>query len=298
MPRPIPGSSDFSESGEDPYRSFLGVPVIDRGLLQGVLVVQTAEPRDFTPADVQAFAAAGTQLAPVVSEARTIGQFVAPAHRRLSALAQNLWWSWDPDMTSLFRELDPVLWRELDSNPVALLQQMTIEQIEERASELALHSRINYGYRRMLEYLQSRRTWGARHAGVLWARPVAYFSAEFGIHESLPIYSGGLGILAGDHIKSASDLGIPLVGVGLYYDQGYFRQRLDVDGWQHEDYLALDHRQLPIRPALVDGVAGASCPSKHGPGPSWRASGSCRSAGARSCCSTRTSKATSRRTAS
>ncbi len=157
-------------------------------------------------------------------------------------------------MTSLFRELDPVLWRDLDSNPVALLQQMTIEQIEERASELALHSRINYGYRRMLEYLQSRRTWGARHAGVLWARPVAYFSAEFGIHESLPIYSGGLGILAGDHIKSASDLGIPLVGVGLYYDQGYFRQRLDVDGWQHEDYLALDHRQLPIRPALVDGV--------------------------------------------
>jgi starch phosphorylase len=131
---------------------------------------------------------------------------------------------------------------------------MTVEQIEERASELALHSRINYGYRRMLEYLQSRRTWGARHAGVLWARPVAYFSAEFGIHESLPIYSGGLGILAGDHIKSASDLGIPLVGVGLYYDQGYFRQRLDVEGWQHEDYLALDHRQLPIRPALVDGV--------------------------------------------
>jgi starch phosphorylase len=244
----------FSEAGEDPYRSFLGVPVVDRGVLQGVLVVQTAEPRDFTPDDVRAFASAGTQLAPIVSEARTIGQFVAPAHRRLSALAQNLWWSWDPDMTSLFRELDPVLWRDLDSNPVALLQQMTIEQIEERASELALHSRINYGYRRMLEYLQSRRTWGARHAGVLWARPVAYFSAEFGIHESLPIYSGGLGILAGDHIKSASDLGIPLVGVGLYYDQGYFRQRLDVDGWQHEDYLALNHRQLPIRPAIVDGV--------------------------------------------
>ncbi len=254
MPQPIPGSSTFSEAGEDPYRSFLGVPVIDRGVLQGVLVVQTAEPRDFTPDDVSAFAAAGIQLAQIVSDARTLGQFVAPAHRRLSALAQNLWWSWDPDMTSLFRELDPVLWRDLDSNPVALLQQMTIEQIEERASELALHSRINYGYRRMLEYLQSRRTWGARHAGVLWARPVAYFSAEFGLHESLPIYSGGLGILAGDHIKSASDLGIPLVGVGLYYDQGYFRQRLDVDGWQHEDYLALNHRQLPIRPALVDGV--------------------------------------------
>jgi starch phosphorylase len=244
----------FSEAGEDPYRSFLGVPVIDRGVLQGVLVVQTAEPRVFTPDEVASFVTAAAQLSPIVAEARTLGQFVAPAHRRLSALAQNLWWAWDPDVPGLFRELDPALWREVGNNPVALLQQMSVEAIEERASELALHSRINYGYRRLQEYLQSRRTWGAKHAGVLWARPVAYFSAEFGLHESLPIYSGGLGILAGDHIKSASDLGIPLVGVGLYYDQGYFRQRLDGNGWQHEDYLDLDHRQLPIRPAMADGV--------------------------------------------
>ena len=132
---------------------------------------------------------------------------------------------------------------------------------------------------------------------MLWARPVAYFSAEFGIHESLPIYSGGLGILAGDHIKSASDLGIPLVGVGLYYDQGYFRQRLDVDGWQHEDYLAVDHRQLPIRPALVDGVP-VIVSVETRTGTIWRASGNCRSAATRCCCSIRTSKATSRRTAS
>ena len=137
---------------------------------------------------------------------------------------------------------------------MALLQQIPIDKIEERASELALHSRINYAYRRMHEYLQSRHTWGARHAGVLRARPVAYFSAEFGLHESLPIYSGGLGILAGDHIKSASDLGIPLVGVGLYYDQGYFRQRLDLDGWQHEDYIDVDSRLLPIQPAMSDGA--------------------------------------------
>jgi starch phosphorylase len=244
----------FSEAGEDPYRSFLGVPVIDRGLLQGVLVVQTKDPRVFSTDDVQTFASAAAQLAPIVAEARTQGQFVASAHRRLTTIAQNLWWSWDPDMTTLFRELDPVLWRLLDSNPVALLRQMPIDKLEERASELALHSRINYGYRRMQEYLASKSTWGARHAGVLWARPVAYFSAEFGIHESLPIYSGGLGILAGDHIKSASDLGLPLVAVGLYYDQGYFRQRLDVNGWQHEDYITLDHRELPIRPALSGGV--------------------------------------------
>ncbi|PYR53204.1 MAG: alpha-glucan phosphorylase [Acidobacteria bacterium] len=196
---------------------------------------------------------AGAELAPIVAEARTLGQFVAPAHQRLSSLAQNLWWSWDADTTSLFRELDPVLWRSLDNNPVALLQKLPVDQLEERASQLALHSRINYAYRRMQEYQRSRKTWGGRFAGVLWARPVAYFSAEFGLHESLPIYSGGLGILAGDHLKSASDLGVPLVGVGLYYDQGYFRQRLDREGWQHEDYIDVDSALLPMRPALEDG---------------------------------------------
>ena len=168
------------------------------------------------------------------------GNFVAPVHQRLLALAQNLWWSWDEEAVSLFRELDPVRWRECDHNPIQLLQQMPIAQLEARASQLALHGRINYAYRRLQEYLQSKHTWGGENASVLGARPVAYFSAEFGLHESLPIYSGGLGILAGDHLKSASDLGIPLVGIGLYYDQGYFRQRLDVDGWQHEDYLDVD----------------------------------------------------------
>jgi starch phosphorylase len=244
----------FPEAGEDLYRSFLGVPIVERGLLQGVLVVQTIEPRVFSPEDTRLLTMAGGQVASIVTEARALGQFVAPAHQRLLALAQNLWWSWDPDTTSLFRELDPMLWRTLNNNPVAMLQQIPIHQLEERASQLALHSRINYAYRRLQEYLRSRHTWGARHAGVLWARPVAYFSAEFGLHESLPIYSGGLGILAGDHIKSASDLGLPLVGVGLYYDQGYFRQRLDRNGWQCEDYIDVDHRQLPIRPAMSGGV--------------------------------------------
>ena len=104
--------------------------------------------------------------------------------------------------------------------------------------ELVLHSRINYAYRRQREYLEADRTWGARHAGILRPRPVAYFSAEFGLHESIPEYSGGLGVLAGDHIKSASDLDIPLIGIGLFYGQGYFRQRLDRNGWQQEEYLA------------------------------------------------------------
>ena len=127
---------------------------------------------------------------------------------------------------------------------------MPLGEIERRATELVLHSRINYAYRRQQEYLQDDRTWGAGHAGVLRPRPVAYFSAEFGLHESLPIYSGGLGILAGDHIKSASDLDIPLVGVGLFYGQGYFLQRLDENGWQREEYLETDVNQLPMQPAI------------------------------------------------
>jgi starch phosphorylase len=241
----------FKEAGEDPYHSFLGVPLIDRGLLQGVLVVQTVTARAFDPAMVQAINAAGHQLSHVVSLARTQGQFVAPIQERLRRLANNLWWSWDADTTSLFRDLDPGLWRRLGHNPVALLQQLPVSTVDERASQLALHGRINYAYRRLEEYLGSRDTWGERHAGVLRTRPVAYFSAEFGLHESLPIYSGGLGILSGDHIKAASDLGIPLVGVGLYYDQGYFRQRLDGDGGQQEDYIDVDAASLPIRPATT-----------------------------------------------
>jgi starch phosphorylase len=239
----------FREAGEDPYQSFLGVPLVDRGLLQGVLVVQTLSPRAFDEMAVQQLETAGAQLAPIVSEARTLGLFVAPAYQRLSALAQNLWWSWDDEATALFRDLDPLLWRDVAHNPVALLQKIEIDTLQERATQLALHSRINYTYRRMQEYLTSVSTWGSRNCGVLWARPVAYFSAEFGLHESVPIYSGGLGILAGDHIKAASDLGVPLVGIGLYYHQAYFRQRLDAEGYQQEDYIDVDRRVLPMAPA-------------------------------------------------
>ena len=244
----------FRDAGEDPYRTFLGVPVVDRGVLQGVLVVQTSEPRAFNDDDVRRLEAAGAQLSPIISEARAVGQFVAPVQQRLAVLARNLWWSWDDESASLFRDLDPVQWPACNHNPIELLQRMPSDQIEQRVSQLSLDGRINQAYRRLQEYLHSKHTWGSRHASVLGARPVAYFSAEFGIHESIPIYSGGLGILSGDHLKSASDLGIPLVGVGLYYDQGYFRQRLDVNGWQQEDYITVEHHLLPIEPATENGV--------------------------------------------
>jgi starch phosphorylase len=240
----------FREAGEDEYQSFLGVPLIDRGVLQGVLVVQTMEPRIFREDEIQMLAEAAAQVAPVVSEARTLDRFIAPAQERLWALARNLWWSWDHDTASLFRDLDPVRWRELNQNPVSLLAELPLAKLESRLAELVLHSRINYAYRRLQEYLHADRTWGTRHAGVLRPSPVAYFSAEFGIHESLPVYSGGLGVLSGDHIKSASDLAIPLVGIGLFYGQGYFRQRLDREGWQQEEYLETDVNQLPLEVAI------------------------------------------------
>ena len=240
----------FSEAGEDSYQSFLGVPLIDRGVLQGVLVVQTTEPRVFPENEIRLLTEAANRVAHVVSEARTLDRFIAPAQERLWALARNLWWSWDNDSSSLFREIDPLRWSQLNHSPVSLLNEYPLDRLEKRAAELALHSRINYAYRRLCEYQDAERTWGARHAGILRPRPVAYFSAEFGLHESLPVYSGGLGVLAGDHIKSASDLGIPLVGVGLFYGQGYFRQRLDRDGWQHEEYLETDVNQLPMETAI------------------------------------------------
>jgi starch phosphorylase len=166
------------------------------------------------------------------------------------ALARNLWWSWHPEVTNLFRELDPVRFRQLGHNPIALLAEFTPERLESRAAELVLYSRINQAFRRLKEYLAAESTWSHVHAGVLGSKPVVYFSAEFGIHESVPVYSGGLGVLAGDHIKSASGLGIPLIAVGLFYKQGYFRQELDIDGYQHQEYILSREENLPIAPAL------------------------------------------------
>ena len=245
----------FREAGEESYQSFLGVPLIDRGVLQGVLVVQTVDARVYGPDEIHMLSGAASEVAPIISEARTLDRFIAPAQEKLWALARNLWWSWDQESNGLFRDLDPVRWRALNHNPLALLSEIPLEKLERRAGELVLHGRINYAYRRQQEYLHADRSWGATHAGVLRPRPVAYFSAEFGLHESFPIYSGGLGVLSGDHIKAASDLDVPLIGIGLFYGQGYFRQRLDENGWQREEYLTTDVNHLPMEPAIgADGA--------------------------------------------
>ena len=162
----------FSESGEDDYHSFLGVPLIDRGVLQGVLVVQTKEARVFRDDEILLLVDAAAAVAPVVSEARMLDRFIAPLQERLWSLARNLWWSWDAECTSIFRDLDPVRWRTLHHNPISILGEMPLAQIEERAEEMVLHGRVNYAYRRQREYLHADRTWGARHAGVL--RPLLF----------------------------------------------------------------------------------------------------------------------------
>ncbi len=193
-----------------------------------------------------------TKTAPANQEPERRVEFSLTAetmYDKCTALARNLWWSWHPEVINLFRELDPIRWRQLDHNPIALLAEFTPERLETRASELVLYSRINQAYRRLKEYLATTPLWGATHTGVLGAKPVAYFSLEFGLHESIPVYSGGLGVLSGDHIKSASALGVPLVAIGLFYDQGYFKQQLDANGWQNEEYLDTKVQDLPMEPA-------------------------------------------------
>src|SRR5277367_696707 len=124
----------FKESGEEAYHSFLGVPLIDRGILQGVLIVQTKEPRVFREAEIRMLVDAANEVAPVVSEARTLDRFIAPAQEKLWSLARNLWWSWDHDCVSLFRALNPTRWRQTNQNPISLLNEMSLEEIERRAA--------------------------------------------------------------------------------------------------------------------------------------------------------------------
>ncbi len=161
----------------------------------------------------------------------------------LQRIAYNLWWSWEPDAIGLFQRLDPELWRLTRHNPLEMLGSLQQATLEGLMADEGFMSHLALVEERLDDYLSSR-TWYERHGNQ--AARIAYFSMEFGLHESLPIYSGGLGILAGDHLKSASDLGLPLVGVGLLYRQGYFRQQLNLEGWQQEIYPENDFYNLPL----------------------------------------------------
>lgn len=167
---------------------------------------------------------------------------------RLNELAYNLWWSWHPEAQRLFSEVDPVLWEAVYHSPVRFLNEVrrsSLDAATERAEYVALYDSVMSNFDK---YLAAGDTWyGTNHAGS--EGYIAYFSFEIGLHESLPIYSGGLGVLAGDHVKGASDLGVPMVFVGYLYPQGYFRQIINQDGWQEAEYPKFDFDDKPVLPA-------------------------------------------------
>ncbi|NJP08169.1 MAG: alpha-glucan family phosphorylase [Leptolyngbyaceae cyanobacterium RU_5_1] len=167
--------------------------------------------------------------------------------KRLAYLAYNYWWSWVADQVSLFETINPDVWERCGHNPVALLESVSYERLTQLSIDPLYVKRVNLLADEFDRYMAAQNTWASRVAPqISKQRPVAYFCAEFGLHESLPVYSGGLGILAGDHLKSASDLGVPMVGVGLLYRQGYFRQRLNRSGWQEDYYINNPFEQMPL----------------------------------------------------
>src|SRR6266699_5709301 len=159
---------------------------------------------------------------------------------RLRDLALNLNWAWNHDTIELFRRLDSDLWETSGHNPVMMLGRIEQRLLEEAAADdsfLAHLDRVSHSFD---DFVNDKASWFNRTYSAREKPLIAYCSAEFGLTECLSIFAGGLGILAGDHLKSASDLGVPLVGVGLYYTQGYFKQRLDLEGWQREDYIGVN----------------------------------------------------------
>ena len=166
----------------------------------------------------------------------------------LMKIAKNMWWVWNFEAIELFRRLDLELWRELDHNPVAFLGAVSQNKLREAAESESFIAHMKK-VEDELDWHLSKKSWFEETHGAQGAdAAIAYFSAEFGIHESLQIYSGGLGVLAGDHLKSASELGLPLYGVGLLYRMGYFHQYLNIDGWQQEAFPETDFYNIPITP--------------------------------------------------
>ena len=164
---------------------------------------------------------------------------------RLSELAYNLWWTWSPQAARVFTRVDADLWERLGHNPILFLREVGRRRLNQAAKHkeyLALYDEVFADFD---AYMQATKTWTSEHHSELDNRPIAYFSMEFGLHETLPIYSGGLGVLAGDHLKEASDLGLPLVAMGFMYAQGYFSQRISEDGWQEALNNTLDFHNLP-----------------------------------------------------
>ena len=173
----------------------------------------------------------------------------------LREVSFNVWWTWEPSARRLFRHLDPELWNRTNHNPIRMLQLSRQARLEELATDKTFLRELKQVYDAFQKYLTRKDTYGKTRAGAVMQKPVAYFSAEFGFHESIPNYSGGLGILSGDHCKSASDLDLNFVAIGLLYRHGYFRQEIDKDGIQHAVSLNQNFHHLPIREVRHDDSA-------------------------------------------
>ena len=165
---------------------------------------------------------------------------------RLKDLAYNLWWVWNPQGQRLFSYIDRQLWETLNHNPIAFLRQVDAAKLEQAAKDVTFMDDYQSTVRNFDEYIKDGNNWFKQKYPDLQDKLVAYFSFEFGLHESMPFYAGGLGILAGDHLKEASDLGMPVVGVGFIYHQGYFVQNITEDGWQETRHFHFNFTEMPI----------------------------------------------------
>ena len=168
----------------------------------------------------------------------------------LNRMARNLWWTWNQGAQEIFNELSPRCWQNLYHNAVAVLREVSDYELRMRLQDPEFARRVRQVLHDFDAYMRDQDTWGRQNAPELIKNPVAYFSAEFGFHETLPIAAGGLGILAGDHAKSASDLDIGFAGISLFYREGYFQQAINQDNWQTEIYTLLNPKDLPLEPVL------------------------------------------------
>src|SRR5512133_599811 len=164
----------------------------------------------------------------------------------LAKLAHNLWWAWNPDGQRIYSHIDPLLWNAVNHNTIAFLRRVDRTRINAALNQPAFLERYDKVIADLNAYMGRKDTWFATQYPKLNDKQIAYFSFEFGLHESLPVYAGGLGILSGDHLKEASDLGLPLVAIGFLYTQGYFSQHISEDGWQETRSALIDYNELPL----------------------------------------------------
>ena len=167
---------------------------------------------------------------------------------RLKDIAYNLWWSWNSEAIDLYREIDLTLWEKLGKNPVRFLQEVSQKKLEQKLNDLDFMKRYDQIVDKYDTYMSDTDTWFNRTYPDKRNHMTAYFSAEYGLNEVLPVYSGGLGVLSGDHCKAASDLGLPFTAIGLFYKQGYFSQRINTEGWQETNFTDLNITHLPVKP--------------------------------------------------